>query len=270
MSPWKIYPGNTIDSDGNAVTMSGAFTGAGPITFLDSVGGGSVTLTSTGNTYTGPTTINSGGTLMLSGSGTLATSSGLADNGVFDISGTNSGASIISLSGAGTVNLGAQNLTLTEGAGAFSGVISGSGGLVVGGGTVELSGANTYTGGTTITKGTLEVGDGVTDGAILGNVTDNGLLQFNRTDSIVFGGTISGAGGLTQFSTGTLTLTAVDTYPGRHYHRGGRHSGAGPAAQASPIPVASRPMALSTFPRPPAAASPLWRARARSIWARRL
>src|ERR1700689_1286193 len=57
------YPGNTIDSDGNAVTMSGAFTGAGPITFLDSVGGGSVTLTSTANTYTGITTINSGATL---------------------------------------------------------------------------------------------------------------------------------------------------------------------------------------------------------------
>jgi hypothetical protein len=37
------YPNNTIDSDGNTVMMSGAFTGAGPLTFTDSVGGGGLT-----------------------------------------------------------------------------------------------------------------------------------------------------------------------------------------------------------------------------------
>lgn len=208
------YPTNTIDSDGHSVTMSGAFTGAGPLTFSDSVGGGSVMLTSSGNTYSGQTTINSGATLFLSGSGTISTSSSLTDNGAFDVSSTTTGASTISLAGTGTVNLGAQNLTITNGAASFSGVVSGTGELIISGGTETLTGVNTYTGGTTISKGTLVVGDGVTEGSIVGNVADNGTLEFNRNDNISFGGTISGSGNLTELGAGTLVLTAVNSYSG--------------------------------------------------------
>jgi fibronectin-binding autotransporter adhesin len=208
------YPNNTIDSDGNMVTMSGAFTGTGPLTFTDSVGGGSVMLTNGGNTFSGLTTINSSAALLLSGPGTISASSSLTDNGTFDISSTSSGASIISLTGTGTVNLGGQNLTLTDGAGTFSGTISGTGGLIISGGTEELSGANGYTGGTTITKGTLEIGDGITNGSIVGNVVDNGTLEFNRTDNVIFSGILSGSGGVSQLGTGSLTLTAVNSYQG--------------------------------------------------------
>ena len=50
-------------------------------------------------------------------------------------------------------------------------------------GTVILTAANTYTGGTTISGGTLQLGNGGTTGSIVGNITDNGVLEFNRTDA---------------------------------------------------------------------------------------
>ena len=52
-----------------------------------------------------------------------------------------------------------------------------------GAGTLGLSGANTYTGGTTISAGTLQIGNGGTSGSIVGNVTNNADLAFNRSDA---------------------------------------------------------------------------------------
>src|SRR6202042_2716323 len=95
------YSTNTIDADGHTATLNGTLTGNGPLTFTDSVGGGDIILTNSGNTYSGATIINSGAVLSLSGSGTIALSSSVTDNGTFDISGTATGASIISLAGGG-------------------------------------------------------------------------------------------------------------------------------------------------------------------------
>ncbi len=82
-------------------------------------------------------------------------------------------------------------------------MISGSGGLVqLGSGTVILTGTNTYAGGTTINSGTLQVGNGSTTGGISGNVTDNGTLAFDRSDSATFGGVVSGTGGLRNLEPG--------------------------------------------------------------------
>ncbi|WP_162251926.1 hypothetical protein, partial [Massilia sp. Root335] len=66
------------------------------------------------NTYSGATSVNMGGTLALAGSGSIALSSGVNDNGVFDIAATDNGAQIQSLSGSGAVLLGGQTLTLTN------------------------------------------------------------------------------------------------------------------------------------------------------------
>src|SRR5262249_29936399 len=71
-------------------------------------------------------------------------------------------------------------------------------------GTLVLVGNNTYTGGTTIEAGTLQLGNGGTTGSIIGNVTDNGVLAFNRSDSATFGGVISGTGSLVKDGVGTL------------------------------------------------------------------
>ena len=66
---------------------------------------GSATETLSGiNTYSGATTIGSGETLALSGSGSIADSSGLDNAGTFDISAASAGVSITTLSGAGDVH----------------------------------------------------------------------------------------------------------------------------------------------------------------------
>ncbi|HJW40495.1 MAG TPA: autotransporter-associated beta strand repeat-containing protein [Rhizomicrobium sp.] len=206
--------GNTIDADGHTGTFSGVFSGAGSLAINDSVGGGTVIFSSDLNTYTGTTTINSGATFSLSGSGSISDSTGVIDNGTFNIASTTAGASVISLSGAGSVVLSAEPLTVTSGSGTFSGGISGTGGLVIAGATEVLSGANTYTGGTTISAGTLQIGGGAASGSIIGNVADAGTLSFDRTDSTTFDGTISGTGGVTLADGGSVMLTATNTYTG--------------------------------------------------------
>ena len=102
--------------------FSGVILGTGGLT----VAGGTETLGGV-NTYTGQTAI-AGGTLVLSGAGSIA---GLSDVGLsgadakFDISHSNSGASITTLDGvAGSaVELGTQSLTVANGspASAFAG-----------------------------------------------------------------------------------------------------------------------------------------------------
>ncbi|MDB5740674.1 MAG: hypothetical protein JWP16_1714, partial [Alphaproteobacteria bacterium] len=211
---------NTIDQTGNAATFSGIFSDAvistptpGNIVIANTGTGGAITFTGV-NTYTGTTTINAGATLALSGTGSIATSSSVSDGGIFDISQTSNGASVVSLAGSGSVVLGARALTITGAVGSFNGVISGTGGLVVTSGTESLGGENTYTGGTIINGGTLSIGAGGASGSILGNVADSATLAFFRTDAINFDGVISGSGGVTQLGSGTTTLTQAETYSG--------------------------------------------------------
>jgi outer membrane autotransporter protein len=91
-------------------------------------------------------------------------------------------------------------------------VISGAGSVQQNGpGTTILTGTNTYTGGTTISAGTLQLGNGGTTGSITGNVIDNGVLAFNRSDSVTFNEVISGQGTLVKQGGGTLTLTGMST-----------------------------------------------------------
>src|SRR6202007_514939 len=78
-----------------------------------------------------------------------------------------------------------------------TGTISGTGQLTkTGSGALVLIGTNTYSGGTTISAGTLQLGDGVTNGSITGNVIDNGTLAFDLNGSVPFAGVISGTGNL--------------------------------------------------------------------------
>ena len=81
-------------------------------------------------------------------------------------------------------------------------------------GRLILTGANRYTGGTTISGGVLQIGDGGTAGAILGDVVNNAALAFNLSGAAQFDGAISGSGTLTQMGSGTLTLTSANSYAG--------------------------------------------------------
>jgi len=180
-------PGGTVDTQGFTTTIAQNITGVGALT---KAGVGTLTLTGA-NSYTGGTTITQG-TLQL-GNGTT--------NGSIIGNVANSGALAFDPATGTTIS--------------FGGVISGSGAVnQIGTGTTVLTGANSYSGGTTITAGTLQIGNGGTAGSITGNVTDNGALAFDRSDSVAFAGIIAGAGGVTQIGTGTTILTGSNTYSG--------------------------------------------------------
>jgi len=173
------------------------------------------------NTYSGPTILTSG-TLQVGSTGALSPNSAFTVDSILDLHGFNS--TIGSLSGTGVVmNNGTVAATLTVGNdntnSVFSGVLeNGSTATLaltkIGAGTLTLTGTNTYTGGTTINGGTLQLGNGGTTGSIVGNVTDNGTLAFDRSDVFTFGGLISGTGSVRQIGSGTTILTADNTYTG--------------------------------------------------------
>jgi outer membrane autotransporter protein len=77
-----------------------------------------------------------------------------------------------------------------------------------------LTGNSTYSGGTSISAGTLQLGGGGTTGSIVGDVTNNGALVFNRSDDVTFPGTISGTGSVTQAGAGMTVLNTDNPYTG--------------------------------------------------------
>ncbi len=169
----------------DSTEFDGAVSGAGTLT---QEGGGTLVLAGA-NTYTGGTTIASGSIQVGNGGTTGAVGGDVTDNGalVFDRS----------------------NVLV------FGGAISGTGSVSqIGAGTTALTGNSTYTGGTTIAAGTLELGNGGTTGSIAGNVVDDGMLAFNRSNALAFGNGISGTGGVVQLGGGTTTLSGVDSYTG--------------------------------------------------------
>lgn len=176
---------------GNSTTFSGVFpnatASAGHITFS---GGGTATLTGN-NSYSGGTDIDSTTTLQIGAGGTTGTIGSGAIN--------NSGTLPINRSDAYTL----------------ANDISGTGNLSqVGAGTTTLTGTNTY-GTTTISAGTLQVGNGGVSGSLgTGNVVNDGVLVFQRSDELKIQNAISGSGKLTQTGSGKLILTASNNYSG--------------------------------------------------------
>jgi fibronectin-binding autotransporter adhesin len=233
-----VLGSQTLTLTNAADIFSGNIAGAGGLT----ISGGTETLAGT-NSYTGATTIGGGATLALSGAGSIAASSGVSDNGIFDISATTSGASVQSLSGGagGLVVLGNQTLTLTNAVDSFSGNIAGAGGLTLSGGAETLTGTNSYTGATAIGSGTTLALSGAGTIAASSGVADNGTFDISGTSSgaavqslsggvggsvvlgnntleltnanDTFAGSIGGSGGLTV-SGGTETLTGANGYSG--------------------------------------------------------
>ncbi|HAJ45942.1 MAG TPA: hypothetical protein DCL54_05100, partial [Alphaproteobacteria bacterium] len=195
-----------------SATQSGTISELGGPRPLEKIGAGALILSGS-NTYTGATTITAG-TLTAQGG------SAIADTGAVSVAGDAtfnlaSSETIGALSGAGLVTLNANTLTAGSSFGnsTFSGVISGAGGLTkTGNSQLTLTGANTYTGLTTINDGQLAIGNGGTAGSIAGDVNvASGFLIFNRSDTLTFGGVLSGSN-VAQIGTGVTILTGANTH----------------------------------------------------------
>lgn len=228
--------GGTFEVDaGKTLTHGGTINGTGGLT---KTGAGTLTLTGY-NGYRGGTAIN-GGKLAISSVRNLGDGGGLSfDGGTLQITGSGS----VAIYRATTLNAGGGTFEVDAGKRLnHYGRISDSGSLTkTGTGKLKLGYENTYTGATNINAGTVDAFSTsalgsrsavtIAAGAQLnlkrnflaigslagaGNVNVDGsnlITGLNNSDSN-FSGVISGTGSLTKTGTGTLTLTGNNTYSG--------------------------------------------------------
>ena len=221
-----------VAGEGIVTVADGGTVLSGSVQIASSYGTGSVTVTGAGSLWdagTGSVNLGSYGadaSITVEDGGTMAASSFYQDY--------SPGTRLITLDG-GTLRATATqgyflsgfdpgDVTLAAGGGTIDSngfdigadsVLGGAGGLTKAGtGTLTLTGANTYAGGTVISGGTLQIGNGGTAGSILGDVTNNGVLAFKRSDAFTMAGAISGSGAVVQAGSGTLYLTGANTYSG--------------------------------------------------------
>ncbi|MEC9413839.1 MAG: autotransporter domain-containing protein, partial [Pseudomonadota bacterium] len=170
----------------------GNISGSGSLT---KTGEGTLVLSGSNNTFTGGTVVADGRLIALDG-GAIAKAGNITNNAIVEFQ----------------IGLNASEYHYDQ--------ISGTGSLIKSGaGNVVLNGNNTYTGGTTISEGILSIGG--TAGSITGDILNNGELRLLRTNDYTFAGDISGTGSVSNYLSGTTTLTGNNTYSGITYIRDG-------------------------------------------------
>ncbi|NBQ96494.1 MAG: hypothetical protein EBU15_14435, partial [Betaproteobacteria bacterium] len=198
--------------------------------------GGTVANSSGASLFAGAVTLGANSTADVTGT-SLTLSGGLT--GAFDLAKTGAGTLILTSNGAQTSTTVSQG-TLQLGAGgtagwvtgnilnnaavvfdrsdavALAGQISGTGMVTKKGtNTVTWTGANSLSGLTTIEGGILQIGNGGAIGTLgTGDVANRGVLTFNRTGTLSYGGVVSGTGAVTKLASGTVTLTGNHSYSG--------------------------------------------------------
>jgi autotransporter-associated beta strand protein len=200
-------PGGTVETAAGWLLLDNVVSGAGS---LSKTGDGLLALTHD-NTYNGGTFISAGTVQISTDTNLGAASSGLTFDGgtLLTTADITSSRNVTINGGGGTFNTDAGSTFRLE-----SGAV-GSGELTkTGTGTLLLLADNIYTGGTRIDAGTLQIGDCGTTGSIVGNVLNNSLLVFNRSDTSTYSGTISGSGAVIKNCTGTQVLRGPNTYAG--------------------------------------------------------
>lgn len=200
--------GASNQAGGNAGVIS--ITGAGALTT------GTITA-KTGNAN-GTGTGGAAGSVTLSGSqvtsAAIDTSHGTNGTGgnvnITTIGGGTSTVTSINADNSGAININNMD-TLT-----VSGVIAGDNATVTksGAGSLIYAGTNTYTGGTVVNAGVLQIGNGATNGSIVGNITNNATVVFNRSDAYSYADSISGSGAVEKVGSGELTFSGNNTYIG--------------------------------------------------------
>lgn len=265
--------GGTIVAGANPWTLSGAISGAG----LFTVTGGGTLVLSGANSFSGGVTIVDGSVLKVSlptnlSSGTITLGDGTS-HGTLDLTGTTAAQTAFN---AVLVNAGGGTITTGPDGWTFSGIISGTGRLTVGGtGLLTPTGTNTYTGGTTISGGATVIISadaqlGATSGGVqLGDATGNGTLELTSAAAVTSalsltlgagGGVldvtsaawtianpISGSGGLTLTGTGTLILDGANSYTGDTTINGGTLELGGTGASLAGNTIVASGGALTGF-----------------------
>jgi autotransporter-associated beta strand protein len=198
----------------------------------------------TGNSYTGPTTINEGTVILFKSAGVAAIPGGpltigdgvggaradrvilrnsnqIADanqvtisaSGLLDLETFNTSESIASLAGSGNVDLGANSTLTVNGANntTYAGEIYGPGAFVkAGSGVLELKGTSEIAAGTTISGGAL-----IVNGSVTGSAVTNAGAVLGGDGSIIgpvvidTGGTVSPGNGPGSLDTGDLLLNGT-------------------------------------------------------------
>ena len=208
VSPASVTFNNSSVNYTISSSDSSGIAGTGPLT---KNGTGTATI-GTANSYSGGTTVNAG-TLALSGSGTLGSTSGALAmaGGTLDLGTTSQTVGATTITAAAASGNTIQNGTLTpssltasnsSGNAIVAANLAGSGGVTMSGaGTLTLSGTTSYTGVTTVSAGTL---------ALSGTHTGSGALTVNA-GTLALSGTYTGGGALTVNAGATFTGTSSGT-----------------------------------------------------------
>jgi len=201
--------GGTFATDnGTTLSLGGNLSGTGGLTKL---GEGSLILNVV-NSYTGGTNI-SDGALQVEADDRLGASSGdlRIDRGTLRLASSfalDPSRAVTLGAGGGTIDTQAYDTTVSQ-------AISGPGALLKqGSGSLTLLADNTYLGGTTISAGTLRIGNGGAAGSVTGGIANDGLLVFDRSNTLSYDGSIDGTGRVVQAGTGTTILTGPSSYSG--------------------------------------------------------
>jgi fibronectin-binding autotransporter adhesin len=180
---------------------------------LFKVGTGMLTLDGT-NGYTGNTTISAGTLCIGSGAAGGSIVSNVIDNSVLAFK--------------------------RSGAYEFGGNISGAGSVAhLGSGTLTLTGTNACA--TNVYAGTLQIGSGITTGAVTNNIYTAiaATLAFNRSNAYSYDYAISGSGSVAQLGAGVLTLSQTNSYTGTTTVAAGTLRVTGSIATSSSVSVSA-------------------------------
>jgi autotransporter-associated beta strand protein len=228
---------NVISGSGGVEVANGTVTLTGANTYSE------FTNVTSGTLIVGTAFSGSSGSLG-NGSTTVNLTSG-PNPAILNLNNLNTKIGVINGDASSQLQLGSAALTIQNiyGTDNMSGSITGTGSLTMIVATFNAtSNANTYSGGTTINGGTfvalntlstssatgsgpitinggggsfLSIGNDTASGYIANvPISDNGIIQFARTDTTTFPNQITGTGGIDVQDGGTVTLTGNNSYTG--------------------------------------------------------